>query len=76
MTKPNENDQDQKNPNDKDQAAAKPVKARLLVDCHAGKCNDVIEADPKVIAALVKGGQADDDADAVAYAESLKKKPG
>jgi hypothetical protein len=51
-------------------ADAKKVKARVLVDCDLGKCNDVVEVDP----ADVKGleGVVDAAPAAVKYAESLK----
>lgn len=52
-------------------AEAKKVKARVLVDSEHGKCNDVIEIDPALAKSLV--GTVDTDADAVAYAESLKE---
>ncbi|WP_156116739.1 hypothetical protein [Massilia sp. 9096] len=60
---------------DTTQATAKPetkkVKARVLVDCDLGKCNDVVEIDPKQVKAMA--GTVDTDAEAVAYAESLAK---
>lgn len=58
---------------DTTQAPAKPdvkkVKARVLVECDLGKCNDVVEIDAKQVKALA--GTVDADPDAVAYAESL-----
>ena len=51
---------------------AKPAgqrKALLLVDCHAGKCQQVVELDAAEIAALVAEGVADDNAAAVAAYE-------
>jgi hypothetical protein len=50
-------------------AEAQKVKARVLVDCELGKCNDVVEIDAKQVKALA--GTIDADPDAVAYAESL-----
>jgi ornithine cyclodeaminase/alanine dehydrogenase-like protein (mu-crystallin family) len=47
------------------------VKARALVDGSHGKCNDVIEIDSSLLAAL--SGVVDADPAAVAYAESLAK---
>lgn len=44
-------------------------KARVLVDCELGKCNDVVEIDAKQAKALAD--KVDTDPDAVAYAESL-----
>jgi len=51
-------------------AEAKKVKARVLIDCDLGKCNDVVEVDQ----ADVKGleGVVDAAPAAVKYAESLK----
>lgn len=53
----------------KSAGAGEQVKARVLVDCEHGACNDVIEID----AALAKSldGVVDTDPAAVAYAESL-----
>jgi hypothetical protein len=47
------------------------VKARVLVDCAYGRCDDVVEID----AASVEGlsGVVDAEPAAVAYAESLAK---
>jgi hypothetical protein len=50
-------------------AEAQKVKARVLVDCDLGKCNDVIEVDAKQVKALA--GVVDTDSEAVAYAQSL-----
>ena len=52
-------------------ADEKKVKARVLVDCALGKCNDVVE----VTAVQVKAHSAEIDATpaAVAYAEGLAK---
>jgi hypothetical protein len=52
-------------------AEAQKVKARVLVDCELGKCNDVVEVDAKQVKALT--GTVDADPDAVSYAESLTK---
>lgn len=46
------------------------VKARVLVDCDLGKCNDVVEIDETQVPSLA--GVVDTHPDAVAYAESLK----
>ncbi len=51
--------------------AADIVKARVLVACDYGKCDDVIEIDADLAATLV--GTVDTDPAAVAYAETLKK---
>lgn len=53
-------------------AKAKTAKARVLLDCAYGRCNDVIELDAEQVAAGVAAGDLDDSAPAVAYAESLK----
>jgi hypothetical protein len=45
------------------------VRARVLVDGSHGKCNDVIEIDSSLLAALT--GSVDATPEAVAYAESL-----
>ena len=50
-------------------AEPQKMKARVLVDCELGKCNDVVELDAKQVKGLA--GVVDTDADAVAYAESL-----
>ncbi len=47
------------------------VKARVLIDCLHGKCNDVVELDAALAASLA--GQVDTDPAAVEYAESLVK---
>lgn len=47
----------------------KKVKARVLVDCAHGKCNDVVEIDESQAESLA--GVLDAHPDAVAYAESL-----
>ncbi len=48
------------------------VTARLLVDSYVGKCDDLVEGEASVIAALVEAGLADDNSDAVEF----KKKGG
>lgn len=48
---------------------AEKVKVRVLVDCDLGKCNDVVELDPKQVKALA--GTVDADPDGVAYAQSI-----
>lgn len=52
-------------------AEAQKVKARVLIDGALGKCNDVVEIDPKQVKSLA--GVVDTDPEAVAYAESLPK---
>ena len=47
----------------------KTVKARVLLDCQFGKCNQVVEVDVKELAGAV--GMLDPDPSAVAYAETL-----
>lgn len=55
-------------------AKAKTVKARVLLDGAYGRCNDVVELDAAQIAEGVASGALDDNAAAVAHAESLKAK--
>ena len=50
-------------------AEAKKVKARVLIDCVHGKCNDVIEIDSDEVKGLE--GVVDSTPAAVKYAESL-----
>lgn len=57
------------------QPKGKTVKVRLLVDCAHGKCNDVADVPAAELKQLKADGMADDDKAAVAYAQSLKKKP-
>lgn len=52
-------------------AKEKKAKARVLVGGTYGQPNDVVEMDASDIADGVKAGQLDDNAEAVAYAESL-----
>jgi len=52
-------------------AEAKKVKARVLVGCALGECNDIVEIDAADVKSLA--GQVDTDPAAVAYAESLAK---
>lgn len=47
------------------------VKARLLIDCEHGRCNDVVDLPTGVVKSLVASGAADDDKGAVGYAISL-----
>lgn len=47
------------------------VKARVLVDCVYGVCDDVVEVDAALVAGLA--GVLDADPAAVEYAESLAK---
>ena len=56
----------------KKDAVASTVKVRILLACHVGKPNDVIEVPAEVAADLVSGGFADSSRAAVDYAESLK----
>lgn len=56
-----------------DAPAPAPVKVRVLSACVYGQANDVAEiADPALLADAKAAGLVDDNADAVAYAESLK----
>lgn len=55
----------------KKQAAEGQVKARVLVDCHLGKVDEVVTLEAAEVAQYA--GMVDSDAAAVAYAESLKK---
>jgi hypothetical protein len=50
---------------------ARKVKARVLVDCDLGKCNEVIEVEEKALKS--HAGTVDPSPEAVAYAESLNK---
>jgi len=50
--------------------ASGDVKARVLVDCHLGKVDDVVTLEAAEIAQCA--GLVDADPAAVAYAESLK----
>ncbi|NRR28885.1 hypothetical protein HSX11_01685 [Oxalobacteraceae bacterium] len=52
------------------QTAPVTVRARVLVDCDYGRCNDVIEIDADLVEAL--GTVVDAAPEAVAYADSLK----
>lgn len=47
------------------------VKVRVLVDCHLGKCNDVVSIEATELQSLA--GVVDASPEAVAYAESLGK---
>ncbi|MYM25775.1 hypothetical protein GTP46_24410 [Duganella sp. FT135W] len=47
------------------------VKARVLIDCDLGMCNEVILVDPSIAETLT--GVIDTDPAAVEYAESLAK---
>lgn len=51
-------------------AEAKKVKARVLIDCVHGKCNDIVEIDPDDAKSLE--GVVDTAPVAVKYAESLR----
>lgn len=50
---------------------AHATKVRVLVECHYGKPDDVIELDGEALAVAVASGQVDAEPAAVAYAESL-----
>jgi len=50
---------------------AKIVKARVLVDCSHGKCNDVVEVEDAVAKAGVAAGELDTERASIAYAEGL-----
>ncbi|KQW97132.1 hypothetical protein ASC94_10095 [Massilia sp. Root418] len=58
-----------KKDNNTDGDAVGTVRARVLVDCVHGSCNDVIEIDPALLESLA--GVLDADPAAVAYADSL-----
>lgn len=49
-----------------------PVKARVLTDCQYGKPDDVVTLTAKEAKEAESQGFVDSNADAVAYAESLK----
>lgn len=51
---------------------AHATKARVLVEGHYGKPDDVIELEGEALAVAVASGQVDADPAAVAYAESLQ----
>lgn len=55
------------------QKASKQRKARVLLDCAYGKCNDVITADAGEIDAGEKAGQLDSSKAAVEYAEQIQR---
>lgn len=55
---------------DSNMAEQKKVKARVLIDCVHGKCNDVVEVDQDDVKSLE--GVVDASPAAVKYAESLK----
>lgn len=46
------------------------VKARVLSDCGALHCNDIVESTPEYVASLVAAGLADASPEAVEYAEA------
>jgi hypothetical protein len=50
----------------------KAVQVRVLVDCAAGKANDVASLPPDQAKAMERAGQVDTDKAAVAYALSLR----
>lgn len=60
-------------PADLKKTAARLTKARLLVDCALGKCNDVVEIDAAVLKEAEAGGMADGSKGAVAYAMTLEQ---
>jgi hypothetical protein len=51
--------------------ATPTIRARVLVSCAYGECDDVIEIDAELVDSLV--GVVDTDPAAVAYAETLTK---
>jgi len=53
-------------------AEAKKVKARVLIDCVHGKCNDVVEIDAAQVKSLE--GVVDADPAAIEYAQSTASK--
>jgi hypothetical protein len=55
----------------KQQLAEGQVKARVLVDCDLGNCNDVVAVDETSLESLA--GVVDAEPAAVTYAESLAK---
>lgn len=46
------------------------VAVRVLLDCHLGRCNEVVELPAEMAAQAVDAGLADDHPDAVAYASN------
>ena len=48
------------------------TKARVLVEGHYGKPDDVVELDGEALAQALASGQVDAHPEAVAYAESLQ----
>lgn len=62
------NEASQENEHLKDEP--KIVKARVLIDCAYGKCNDVISFPEDIANSLI--GMIDTDPAAVSYAESLQ----
>lgn len=54
-------------------AKVKTTRVRILVACEHGKCNDVADIPTSELKQLKADGVVDDDAAAVAYAQSLKK---
>lgn len=48
------------------------VRARVLTDCAVGSANEVVELSADIADQLAAIGLIDTDADAVAYAESVK----
>lgn len=55
-----------------DAPKAKQVKARVLLDSHYGKCNEVVMLDAAAAKAGEEAGALDTNRAAVAYAESLR----
>lgn len=51
--------------------AAAGGEARVLVDCHLGRVNDIIELDAGALADAKGAGLVDDDHGAVAFARTL-----
>lgn len=58
-------------PADQQDAQGSLIKARVLVECHLGKCNDVVEIDENEVEGIKD--LVDTTPEAVAYAESLQK---
>lgn len=55
----------------KSQAPDPTVKARVLMSCGWGECNEVVAVSAEEAAAGQEAGELDPDPSAVAYAESL-----
>ncbi len=55
------------------EAVLENVRVRLLVDCAYGKCNAVVSIPSDELVIAKEHGLADDNPDAIAYAESIAK---